>query len=87
MIVKNLSDKNISKDELINSVDTSHYIIKEVWEPLYGKEHILYFIRMKCDNLTIKWSASIFFLWHFAEYKMGLSEICTIEDYKELHNQ
>lgn len=27
------------------------------------------------------------FLWHFAEYKMGLSEICTIEDYKELHNQ
>lgn len=87
MIINDLTNKNIPKDELINSVNTSYYLIKEVWEPLYEKEHILYFIRMKCDNSTIKWSASEFFLWHFAEYKMGLRELCTIRDYKELHNQ
>lgn len=86
MIIHNLTDKNIPKNELINSVDTSYYIIKELFKSRYGKESFLYYIRMKCDNSTINWSSSESFLWDFADRKMGLDKICLIRDYKELHS-
>lgn len=85
MEVKNLANKEVSKNDLIKLVDTEYYIIFELIKNVYGGCHALYFIRDSKTHEILDSSDFYNDILRIADNEMKIDKLCVIWDYKELY--